>query len=200
MPIFTEPETSTGGPVESQMVTRGQLYYLIGASGVGKDSLLNYVRPLLSDSSVLIGHRYITRPVELTGENHVSLSESEFLNREKRGCFLFSWQSHDLYYGIGKEVAAWLDLGLNVVINGSRGYLSEATRIWPGIKPVLITVSLDKLRARLETRGRENAEQIQERLERAASFDQLSHPNLLTVNNDQDLAVAGEKLCQIFQP
>lgn len=194
-----QSETDSTSTIATRYVKQGRLYYLIGASGVGKDSLLNYIRPLLSESAVLIGHRYITRPVELTGENHVSLSEAEFLNRKKQGCFLFDWQSHDLYYGIGKEVENWLDLGLNVVINGSRGYLSEATQIWPDIVPVLVTVSLDKLKARLEARGRENAEQIKERLQRAAAFEQLSHPNLMTVNNDKHLEVAGEALCKLVQ-
>ena len=182
---------SIGG---GENIKSGLLYYVIGASGVGKDSLLNYVRPLLANHPVLIAHRYITRPVELTGENHVQLSDAEFLKRQTYGCFLFTWQSHALHYGIGKEVELWLSQGLNVVINGSRGYLEEATAIWPEIKPVLVTVSLDKLQQRLEARGRENAAQIQERLKRAAEFAELSHPNLITLSNDGELKEGGEKL------
>ncbi len=169
---------------------QGHLYYVIGASGVGKDSLLNYARPFLSHAPVAFSHRYITRPVELGGENHIYLSEVEFLNRQQYGCFLFSWQSHDLHYGIGQEVQDWLDRGLNVVVNGSRGYLAEASLLVPNLRPVLITAVLDNLRKRLEQRGRENAEQIQERLLRASEFSQLTHPNLITVSNDGDLAIA----------
>ncbi len=175
----------------------GKLYYLIGASGVGKDSLLNYARSKLEQKPVLIAHRYITRAVELTGENHIHLSVEEFLTRQKYGCFLFHWQSHKLHYGIGQEVTYWLSLGLNVVINGSRGYLEKASAIFPEIHPVLVTVSLDKLQIRLEKRGRENAEQIQERLQRAAEFEALTHPNLITLSNDGELAEAGKQLCQI---
>jgi ribose 1,5-bisphosphokinase len=177
----------------------GHLYYVIGASGVGKDSLLNYVRPFLSSAPVVFAHRYITRPVELDGENHVRLSEAEFLNRLQYGCFLFDWQSHGLHYGIGQEVQDWLDRGLNVVMNGSRGYLPEATLRLPQLRPVLITVALDKLKTRLEQRGRESAEQIQERLLRASEFSQLSHPNLTTVSNDGDLTIAGQQLVTVFQ-
>ena len=176
----------------------GSLYYVIGASGVGKDSLLNYVRPLLASQPVLIAHRYITRPVELTGENHVQLSDAEFLKRQNYGCFLFTWQSHGLHYGIGKEVECWLSQGLDVVINGSRGYLEEATSLWPDIKPILVTVSLDKLQQRLEARGRENAAQIQERLKRAASFTELSHPNLITLSNDGSLKEGGEEFYELL--
>ncbi len=178
---------------------QGHLYYVIGPSGVGKDSLLNYARPFLSNTPVVFAHRYITRPVELTGENHISLSESEFLNRQQYGCFLFDWQSHGLHYGIGQEVQDWLDQGLNVVMNGSRGYLTEATKRFPELRPVLITVALDKLKTRLQQRGRENAEQIEERLLRASEFSQLSHPNLMIVSNDFKLEVAGQKLLNIFQ-
>ncbi|GKT11618.1 MAG: ribose 1,5-bisphosphokinase [Thiomicrorhabdus sp.] len=178
---------------------KGQLYYVIGASGAGKDSLLNYVRPLLCQAPVLFAHRYITRPVELSGENHISLTEAEFVNRQQYGCFLFHWQSHGLHYGIGQEAQDWLDAGLNVVMNGSRGYLPEATKLKPDLIPVLITVSLDKLQQRLENRGRESAEQIKERLERASEFDQLKHANLIKVNNDEPLSVAGESLLRILQ-
>lgn len=178
---------------------QGHLYYVIGASGVGKDSLLNYARPFLSHAPVVFAHRYITRPVELSGENHVSLSEAEFLNRQQYGCFLFDWQSHGLHYGIGQEVQDWLDRGLNVVMNGSRGYLAEATLRLPNLRPVLITVSLDKLKTRLEQRGRENPEQIQERLLRASEYSKLSHPNLMTVSNDEDLEIAGQQLVTVFQ-
>lgn len=178
---------------------QGHLYYVIGASGVGKDSLLNYARPFLSDAPVVFAHRYITRPIELSGENHISLSEAEFLNRQQYGCFLFDWQSHGLHYGLGQEVQDWLDRGLNVVMNGSRGYLPEATLRLPTLRPVLITVATDKLKRRLEQRGRENAEQIEERLQRASVFSQLSHPHLITVSNDGELAVAGQQLVNIFQ-
>ena len=191
--------TRPGQSGQESQTRQGHLYYVIGASGVGKDSLLNYVRPFLSHTPVVFAHRYITRPVELNGENHVCLSESEFLNRQQYGCFLFDWQSHGLHYGIGQEVQDWLDRGLNVVMNGSRGYLPEATLRLSNLRPVLITVALDKLQARLEQRGREDAEQIQERLHRASEFSQLTHPNLMIVSNDEELAIAGQQLITIFQ-
>ncbi len=172
--------------------TKGTLYYVIGASGVGKDSLLNYVRPRLANTSTVIAHRYITRPVELTGENHIQLSVAEFLKRKHYHCFLFDWQSHGLYYGIGKEIEYWLSQGLNVVINGSRGYLDTALHIWPELQPILITVSLDTLQTRLEARGRETPEQIQERLQRAKAFSELSHPALQKLSNDGSLEEGGE--------
>lgn len=177
---------------------KGRLFYVIGPSGVGKDTLLNYVRPRLSHAPVLFAHRYITRPVELTGENHVSLSMDEFENRMQLGCFLFAWQSHELCYGIGQEVADWLEMGINVVINGSRGYLKQAAKIMPDLVPVLIRADQRVLRHRLEGRGRETEEQIVERLERALAFEKIFHKNMHVIDNNGEISVAGQELLTLF--
>lgn len=172
-------------------MSQGKLFYVIGASGVGKDSLLRYARSHLQQS-VVFAHRYITRPVELTGENHIELSEAEFLTRQQAGCFKFYWQAHGLYYGLGVELDDWLQRGLSVVMNGSRAYLNTACDLHPNIVPVLIKVDTQVLKSRLEARGRESAEEISHRLERAKDFDCLEHPNLLMVENNQPLELSGD--------
>lgn len=171
-------------------MNKGKLFYVIGASGVGKDSLLRYARSHLQQS-VVFAHRYITRPVELAGENHVELSEAEFHTRLEAGCFKFSWQAHGLNYGLGVELDYWLDRGLSVVMNGSRAYLNTASELHPDIVPVLVKVDTQVLKSRLEARGRESAEEISHRLERAKDFDCLEHPNLLIVENNQPLETSG---------
>ncbi len=177
----------------------GKLFYVIGASGVGKDSLLRYARQRLEGEAVVFAHRYITRPVELQGENHIQLSESEFQSRLEQGCFKFDWQSHNLYYGIGIEVDNWLDKGLNVVMNGSRAYLADAIRKHPGLIPVLIQVDPTLLLQRLVERGRESEQQIDKRIQRAAEFSELSAPNLQVIKNNQQLAKAGENLIHLLK-
>ncbi len=53
----------------------GRLFYVVGASGAGKDSLIEYARNALgSRDAVVFAHRYITRPPTARGENHVALS------------------------------------------------------------------------------------------------------------------------------
>jgi ribose 1,5-bisphosphokinase len=105
----------------------GALFYIIGPSGSGKDSLMRYSRDRLDGTDgVVFTHRYITRPVEPQGENHVALSEGEFKARAAAGLFALHWRSHGLHYGIGCELDHWLAAGLKVVVNGSRGYLPEA--------------------------------------------------------------------------
>jgi len=181
------------------MVEHGRLFYVIGASGVGKDSLMLYAREgLADDKSVLFAHRYITRPVELEGENHIALSDEEFDSRLHGGCFSMHWRSHGLKYGIGIETDQWLEKGINVVMNGSRGYLQEASSRYPELRPVLIRVSPDKLEQRLLARGRENADDIKHRLTRASQFESLRHSNLTIITNDGLLEEAGEHFLRLI--
>lgn len=170
------------------------LYYVIGASGVGKDSLLNYVRQHLAGKQrVLFAHRYVTRPAEPDGENHVVLSRAEFDLRRELGLFCMHWESHGLCYGLGVELLTWMRNGCAVVMNGSRAYLEHACRQFPQIAPVLVTADPAVLRQRLQDRGRESVAQVEERLSRAGKFE-VVHPHLYVVENNGSLEDAGKKL------
>ena len=182
------------------MSRSGNLFYVVGPSGAGKDALIRWVREHLPPTArVVFTHRYITRPVELTGENHISLTEKEFQRLLDIGCFALHWRSHGLSYGIGVEIDGWLAMGLNVVVNGSRAFLNQAIRRYPDLIPVLITVSSDVIRDRLIKRGREGIEQIEERIKQNAEPDKhVDHPNLITVDNSGALEEAGQRLCRII--
>lgn len=173
------------------------LFYVVGASGVGKDSLLGYARQRAAGEPVLFAHRYITRPADAGGENHVALSQAEFAQRKALGLFALDWESHGHRYGLGIEIDAWLAAGANVVINGSRGHLAAASERYPDLCVVLIEASAEVLRARLEQRGREPADEIDRRIARATAFD-IEHPNLVRLRNDGALAEAGERLLALI--
>ncbi|MFP1892681.1 ribose 1,5-bisphosphokinase [Lonsdalea quercina] len=144
-----------------------RLIYLIGPSGAGKDSLLDAIRAS-SPKRLLVAHRYITRPAGLSGENHVALTVDEFRQRRRHGLFALDWRAHDNHYAIGIEIDLWLERGLDVVVNGSRGYLKQAQRLYGSqLFPLCLAVSPPILRQRLLTRGRENAGQIEARMQRA---------------------------------
>ncbi len=145
----------------------GTLIYLMGASGSGKDSLLRYAREHLEhESGLCFAHRYITRPADAGGENHIALSATEFQSRLRARLFALHWQSHDLHYGIGLEINQWLARGLTVVLNGSRAHLAKARQLYPELLPVWVEVSPETLRQRLQQRGREDAGTIERRLQR----------------------------------
>ena len=179
------------------------LIALIGPSGVGKDALLRFARESLDATEakvrppIVFAHRYITRPVEAGGENHIALSPGEFALRRATGCFSLHWDSHGLSYGIGCEIDAWLDKGLRVVFNGSRAHLPQAVARYPDLTPVLVSAAPSVLRARLERRGRENTEQIEERVRQAAAVS-FTHPRLRTLDNSGPLAEAGQQLVDIL--
>jgi ribose 1,5-bisphosphokinase len=179
-------------------MVKGKLFYVIGPSGSGKDSLMRYGRErLAADPGVVFAHRYITRPVELHGENHIALTEAEFDARIAASLFAMHWGSHGLRYGIGREIDFWLAKGCNVVMNGSRCYLPEARRRYPALIAVLVTVSSDILAARLRARGREMEDEISQRIVRAKQFIRLED-RLEIIENDAELHVAGERFVRLL--
>lgn len=177
----------------------GRLFYLIGASGAGKDSLLRAARTALGGEGYVFAHRYITRPPELEGENHIHLTPEEFEARHRAGCFALDWHSHGLRYGIGRELDLWLQTGLHVVVNGSRAYLPTACARYAQLVPVLVTVSAERLRERLLARGRESAAEIEARLERASAASRDGWPGLRRVGNDGSLEEGARSLIELLR-
>ena len=82
-------------------------------------------------------------------------------------------------------------------MNGSRKYLEEARRVFPGISPVLITVSTDVLRERLLARGRESGEEIEKRIQRNIEVD-VDDSQAIRVSNDGPLEESGEQFLSIL--
>ena len=146
-----------------------RLIYIMGPSGSGKDSLMAEARMRLpAEAPVVFGHRYITRPVDAGGENHIALTRAEYELRRARGLFALTWESHGFAYGIGREIDLWMEAGLGVVVNGSRLALPASLKAYPDLLPVLIEVPEQILRLRLGARGREDSKEIEARLARAA--------------------------------
>jgi ribose 1,5-bisphosphokinase len=171
----------------------GRLIYLMGASGCGKDTLLAYARERCGNRPGLVfAHRYITRPADAGGENHVALSADEFAARRRAGLFAIDWDSHGHSYGLGVEIDQWLAAGLTVVANGSRQHLPQVQQRFPDLVPVLVEVSEPVLRMRLYQRGRETPAQIDERLRHHAEMAISAPDSSIVISNDRPLAQSGE--------
>ena len=176
---------------------RGRLIYVVGASGAGKDSVLRWVRQR-HPPGVAFAHRYITRPAEPGGENHVALSNGEFATRLAAGSFALWWEANGLRYGIGREIELWRGAGLDVVVNGSRAHLAAALTTQPDLLPVLISAPAGHIADRLARRGREDAAGQSRRMERNASLSATSAPGMVVIDNGGELSDAGQALLAVL--
>lgn len=176
---------------------KGRLIYLIGPSGSGKDTVLDAARGALAERGVHVARRVITRSAEAVGESAEAVSPVAFEQLERSGAFAMSWRANDLAYGIPAQVNHWLAAGDDVLVNGSRGYLSQARQRYPDMLVVLLSVRPDVLRQRLLNRNRETLEQIEARLARNARFED-SLDELYLLDNSEDLQASVDKLLRII--
>ncbi len=171
----------------------GTLFYIVGASGVGKDSLIDLLRARLPARRFVFARRVITRPAESGGEDHEACTESQFLEREARGEFLLSWEAHALRYGLPATLRGDLATGRHVIANGSRGMAAELAPRVPRLVVIEIDAPAELIAARLAARGRESADDISRRLARSRA----SYPaaiKVVQVMNDGDLPTGAVRL------
>lgn len=176
------------------------LYYLVGASGSGKDSILNCFKEEYwhqCQFPAVIAHRYITRRTDAT-EAAISLSKEEFDLRQQHGFFALDWHANGLNYGIGVEIEQWLAAGVSVIVNGSRAYLNTALDRFSGrFHSIHVEVSEAVLVERLINRQRETKEEIQDRIERHKRLKTtLSYDSVIM--NDTTVKEAAEQLSRII--
>jgi ribose 1,5-bisphosphokinase len=182
--------------------SQAKIFYIVGASGSGKDSIIKEYRKHNFEEPVIIAHRYMTREntaINQETENFISLSSSEYALRKEAGLFLLDWSANHCSYAIGSEVTEWITKGFSVIANGSREYLPEAkNKLSDQLVSINIQVSEDILIKRLESRGREAPDRIKKRIERNQSFERsMSYDK--TINNDGDLNDAVFQLNQIIK-
>jgi ribose 1,5-bisphosphokinase len=183
---------------------QGRLIYLMGASGAGKDSVIDASREGLAKRQIVVVRRIITRSAEASGEQALGVSRETFEQMVGEGAFALHWSANGLRYGIPADIDQALAQGQWVLINGSRGYLPEALGLYPNLMPVMVKVATEVLRARLAARGRETEAEINARL---ARNDQLNHmpgnwqgqaSALYVVDNSTTLAAASEALLELI--
>lgn len=179
-------------------VNSARLIYVIGASGAGKDTLLQNARQILDSELIIFARRFITRPPSSIGEQHIATSHERFAMLSAAGYFVMEWHGHGFRYGIGRDILEALQSGLVVVVNGSREYLPEAMKRFPALQPVLIEVNPQVLRERLKARGREDEEAIAKRFERASmEFD--CPANVIRIDNSKSIECAMDKFLTVIR-
>lgn len=158
----------------------GRLIAVVGASGVGKDSVMAGI--VAADPSITLVRRTITRAAHLGGEDFNAVSREAFVEAAARDSFCLHWEAHGLRYGIPKQVRLSVEAGRTCLANLSRSVLSEAQAVFPGMLVLNITASAETLAKRLAGRGRESEAEIAARLSRAdtplpSGLDVVNIPN-----------------------
>jgi ribose 1,5-bisphosphokinase len=171
----------------------GRLIVIVGPSGAGKDSLMEFARRhYAADPAFGVVQRLITRPKEAGGENHRSVTLAEFDEIKREGLLAVDWQAHGLSYGIPDSSRLDLARGMTLIVNGSRGALDLFRSAYGSIDCVLVTARPDVLAERLAARGRESRQDIAARLSRQIDVDD-GHYNLV-IDNSGGLEDAGARL------
>ena len=184
--------------MQAQLPSIGCLVLVVGPSGAGKDTLLDFARERLSsDRSFRFVRRVVTRPAA-SGEEHEPVTDQEFELRASSDAFALQWQAHGLRYGIPAIVTDWIDDGYVVVANGSRGIIREAQSRLPAVHVVTVTAPQSVLAARLVARGRESSTLIVDRLARAHAFVPDECP-AYEIDNSRSLQEGGAALVRILR-
>jgi ribose 1,5-bisphosphokinase len=174
-----------------------RLVYVVGPSGVGKDSVLGWLKAQAPAGPVVhFARRTVTRPVNAGGEAHEALSVEAFELQVQADAFALHWQANGLRYGVRHGQLAPLQQGQCVLVNGSRGHLPLALDAYPDMTVVHITARPDTVRQRLLERGRETPDEVEARLQRARAF--VAPQGAHRIANDGALQDAGLALLHIM--
>lgn len=191
--------TNGGRDNSGESVSPGTMIVIVGPSGAGKDTLMEYAATQLSGRpGFYFTRRVITRSGAAGGENHDSVSMAEFNRLQDEGAFAVSWQAHGLKYGIPAVVHRHLDAGDVVIANGSRSALPHFGTAFSRLKVVNIVARPEVLARRLEQRGRESREDILRRLERS-SLAVTGDFDVTTVDNSGAIEDAGQTIMHVLE-
>ncbi len=170
----------------------GKLVLVVGPSGVGKDTLLDPARKRLSDQAgYFFPRRFITRPKNAGGEDHIALSPEDFELAEAEERFALSWRAHDLAYGVPYCIVSEIAKGSTVIVNVSRGIIDQTRKRFSNVLIACITASEEILKQRLRERGRESEAEIEKRLCQASAYRLIGdHIHLIDNSGPLDASVA----------
>jgi guanylate kinase len=172
----------------------GFLLLVTGPSGAGKGTLVEQLLHHRPDCVFSVSAT--TRPkrnTEVEGREYMFLAPTEFLTREAQGWFLETAEVHGHLYG---TPVAWVDAqvrdGKVVVLDVDVQGGASVRRVRPDALTVFVyPPSLEALRARLEARGTDSPEVIEERLGNApGEMAQMSSYKYVIMNDDLPRAVA----------
>jgi ribose 1,5-bisphosphokinase len=125
---------------------QGSFVAVVGPSGAGKDTLINWLKSKLEgEDRVMFVRRTVTRDADGTTEDHDSLDRESFAVEEEAGHYAVCWEAHGLRYGIPTTALHHVENGGIAIANGSRRALGEIERVFGNLLVVSLTVDRDVL-------------------------------------------------------
>jgi ribose 1,5-bisphosphokinase len=177
----------------------GTLYLIIGNSGSGKDSLIQWVLKKWPSTKIapLVPKRVITRPPSPTTEEYESVSESEFQKMSEEGAFSLQWRSYQIFYGVRTEINDTLATGRSILVNVSRQIVESTRSRFPHVCIIFIRVPFKITEARIRSRSREHDVELEARLQRARENQDFPTADYI-IDNSGDLEAAGSQLLKFL--
>jgi ribose 1,5-bisphosphokinase len=183
-------------PAKNNEAAMGTMVVVVGPSGAGKDTLMALAaRHFAGRIDVHFVRRVITRDVDAGGEDHRSVSESDFDAMQRAAGFAVWWDAHGLKYGIPASVFNELAKGRLVIANGSRSVLDRFDAVFPLMTVINVTARPEVLAERLEARGRETREDILKRLARETPVMRGRY-DIIDIDNSDALADASRAMVE----
>ena len=173
-------------------MNKGKFIVVSGPSGVGKGTICDVlIKELDAWYSVSMTTREM-REGEEEGKNYYFVTKEEFENKIKEGNFIEYNIYNNNYYGTPKDkilekINEGVDVFLEIDVNGARNIKKQ----FPDSLLIYIAPpSIEELRKRLENRGTETEEKIQNRLKIAE--EELKQTNMydyVIINDDLQKAI-----------
>lgn len=179
-----------------------KIMLIVGASGVGKDTLLKKAQEQTNfdleaktkEKNIPWNfvQRYITRKPDKS-ENNFFVDRLAFEFLQKNNFFISWWQAHNNLYGIAAE---HISEGKNI-ISVSRTAVQDFEAVYEDVTTIEITFPRELLYKRLRQRNRESETEIQERLKRLDI--NIKAKNLIRFVNDKPLDVSAKEFFALLK-
>ena len=172
---------------------KGKLIVISGPSGTGKGTICKRLLPGVDAVLSISMTTRAPRPGEREGVSYFFTNRTAFSEQIRKDGFLEYAEVYGEYYGTPREpVERHLREGRDVILEIDMQGAMQVKAVFPkGIFIFIIPPSMAELRRRIEGRGSESPEKVQERLNKATGeIGYLWKYDYVVVNDDLDRAVA----------
>lgn len=184
-----------------EKLKKGCLIVFSGPSGAGKDTILNKIMDKKENLKLSVSHT--TRPPrdgEVDGKNYYFVSKQKFMEMVKNGEMLEYAIYCGNYYGtsvvkVRGELEKGNDVILEIEVQGAEQVMKKVPE---ALSIFILPPSLSELKKRLQNRGTDSTEIIDQRVKEAENEISLAHSYDYVVVND-DIEKSAEKVLKIIE-